>query len=257
MVNEANIKIEQYDEDPEIWKVWHIYEDAYRSSMDKATNPTYRLLVKRENNFYPNDLNAYFDVGYKYFFGSGIGTEYVQLTLEEFQSKSQEFKYRRDGRGGLRYTCKLAYEKMPKPKLPSNPTFEDYNKYLRVYYPEYIADDVGAAFALWTETGEPVVLVRLKCGCEHEWDMVYPGEKDFVPLWNFSWRELDNFGDRFGEAEQIYPQELFGSCIGKPKEHVYACWGGNRPRRIDNVNVSLGGRPISYLDFWDGVFGRG
>ena len=240
-----------------IWEAYEIFHPQSQGYYDKEIIPPRlfcQLIVIRENNFYPGDSKTYLDNGYRFFQVEPKTPNGVELTFEEFQNAYQAFSHDRNAFGELCYICKLAYEKIPKPNSPCNPTFETYNNYVQVYYPNYIADDVGAAFALWTKDGQPVVLIRLKCGCADGWDMVYPGEQNFIPLCNFSWRELANFDENIGEAVQIYPQKFFGIRTGVHKEDTWAIWGRRRPINLNKVRGPIAHERLRPDEFWARAF---
>lgn len=216
----------RYKEHPDIWEAWEVLREGdFRYNWSVPPRPLGQLIVTREKNFYPQDGNTYFNEGYKYYWVNYGSKEWEELTPNEFKDKHLDFKYLRDGRGRPKYICNLAYSAIKPPEYPRNYTYKDYTNYLRSYYPDYMADDVLEVYVLWTKDGRPVVQIRVKCG--NKWDMVYPGDQDYVPLWRFYWRDLENFGRDFGKVEKIFPQEI----LFTPKKAYYIPEGYN----IQNV----------------------
>lgn len=230
----------RYDEHPDIWEAWEVLR---KGTFGVPPIPLGQFIVTREKNFYPLDGSAYFYEGYKYYWVDYDSGKWDELTQKEFQNCYLDYEYRVDSCGRIANMLNFAYSAIKPPAYPRNYTYQNYINYLRSYYPDYIEDDVCAVFVHWSKDRRPLVQIRQKCG--NKWDMVYPGGKEYVPLWKFYWHNLEDFGRDFGEVEQIYPRECF-VCQKKlftPKKEYYI------PSKYNIVNILNGNRRNPHM--WD------
>lgn len=235
----------EYDEHSNIWRAWEIWtrEDFGSYTRKRVpSKPVGQLVITRDKNFYNKSRG--FNDGYKYFWVDCKSGKKVKLTCEEFKERMFNYNNRQDClNGGSFYIVKDAYTAIKAPEYVNKDTYMDYREYLSHYYPDYGREDCSV-YVLWNKYDLPIVQIRAKAvGSEVEWDMAYPGDKEYTPLKGLTWLDLEYFARELCIVEQVHPAECFGFIVGFHQEKTYVRIG-HTFFRTDIVPRGLDGRDI-------------